>query len=190
MTEPTEPTEPTQPAPQAPPAEPAQPPIVAAPPPAAPAPTSWTAPEPTPGPAPGVEFAEPGARLVGYIIDIVINVVIVLVLSLVAGLLVVTLPVLSILPILAIIIIPLIYFPFFWSREGPKNGQTPGMQQMGIRVVRDTDGGPITIGPAVLRLIGYWISGLVFYIGYIWIFVDKRRRGWFDLIAGTVVVKA
>src|SRR6186997_379182 len=190
MTEPTEPTEPTQPAPQAPPAEPAQPPIVASPPPAAPAPTSWTAPEPTPGPAPGVEFAEPGARLVGYIIDIAINVVIVLVLSLVAGLLVVTLPVLSILPILAIIIIPLIYFPFFWSREGPQNGQTPGMRQMGIRVVRDTDGGPITIGPAILRLIGYWISGVVFYIGYIWIFVDKRRRGWFDLIAGTVVVKA
>lgn len=27
-------------------------------------------------------------------------------------------------------------------------------------------------------------------IGYIWIFIDKRRRGWHDLIAGTVVVKA
>ena len=30
----------------------------------------------------------------------------------------------------------------------------------------------------------------VFYLGYIWIFIDKRKRGWFDLIAGTVVVKA
>jgi uncharacterized RDD family membrane protein YckC len=185
MTEPTEPTQPALPSEPALPPEPA-PPATA---PAAPA-ASWTAPEPTPGPAPGVEFADPGARLVGYIIDIVINVVIVIVLSIVAGVLVVTLPVLSIIPFLAIVIIPLIYFPFFWSREGPSNGQTPGMKQMGIRVVRDTDGGPITVGPAILRLLGYWISGLVFYVGYIWIFVDKRRRGWFDLIAGTVVVKA
>jgi uncharacterized RDD family membrane protein YckC len=183
MTEPTPPTaEPTPPT-----AEPAPPAPQATPP--APA-TAWTAPEPTPGPAPGVEFADPGARLVGYIIDIVINFVIVLVLAVIGVLLAVTLPILAVVPFLAVIIIPLIYFPYFWSREGPSNGQTPGMKQMGIRVVRDTDGGPITIGPAILRLIGYWVSGFVFYLGYIWIFIDKRRRGWFDLIAGTVVVKA
>ena len=178
----TEPTEPTQPAP---PVEPT-PPADASPAPAA----SWTAPEAVPGPAPGVEFAEPGARLVGYIIDIVINVVIVVVLSIIGVIFAVTVPILAVIPFLAVIIIPLIYFPYFWSREGASNGQTPGMKQMGIRVVRDTDGGPITIGPAILRLLGYWVSGLVFYIGYIWIFIDKRRRGWFDLIAGTVVVKA
>ena len=61
---------------------------------------------------------------------------------------------------------------------------------MGIKVVRDADGGPVTMGSAILRLLGYWVSGLVFYLGYIWIFIDKRKRGWFDLIAGTVVVKA
>ena len=31
---------------------------------------------------------------------------------------------------------------------------------------------------------------MVFYIGFIWIFIDKRKRGWFDLIAGTVAIKA
>ena len=61
---------------------------------------------------------------------------------------------------------------------------------MGIKVVRDVDGGPVSMGSAILRLLGYWISGLVFYLGFIWIFIDKRKRGWFDLIAGTVVVKA
>lgn len=185
MTEPTQPTPPSESPPPV--ASEPLPPVASEP---APAASSWAAPEPTPGPAPGVEFAEPGARLVGYIIDIVINVVVVIVLSIIGGILAVTLPILSVIPFLAVIIIPLIYFPYFWSREGASNGQTPGMKQMGIRVVRDTDGGPITIGPAILRLIGYWVSGLVFYIGYIWIFVDKRRRGWFDLIAGTVVVKA
>jgi len=40
------------------------------------------------------------------------------------------------------------------------------------------------------RRIGFWVSHLVFYLGFIWIFVDKRRRGWMDLIGGTVVVTA
>ena len=74
-----------------------------------------------------------------------------------------------------------IYFPFFWVRSG----QTPGMRLMGIKVVRDKDGGPIGWGSAFLRLIGYWISAIVFYLGFIWIFIDKRKRGWYDLMAGT-----
>jgi uncharacterized RDD family membrane protein YckC len=148
--------------------------------------TGWTSPEPIPGPAPGVAFADPGPRLIAYIIDIVITFLIVIVLVILGVLLAATLPILAILPFLAVVIIPLIYFPYYWA----KDGQTPGMKQMGIRVVRDADGGPITMGSAILRLVGYWVSGAVFYLGYIWIFIDKRRRGWHDLIAGTVVVKS
>ena len=80
---------------------------------------------------------------------------------------------------------PLAYFPWFWARDGA----TPGMRMFGLHVVRDRDGGPISGGQAILRLIGYWVDGLVFYLGYIWILIDKRKRGWHDLIAGTVVVK-
>jgi len=29
----------------------------------------------------------------------------------------------------------------------------------------------------------------VVYLGYVWIFIDARRRGWHDLIAGTVVIE-
>src|SRR5215207_6597734 len=176
MTEPTPPTvEPTPPT-----VEPTPPTVEPTPP--APTPpasaTAWAAPEPTPGPAPGVEFADPGPRLVGYILDVLIQVGIEIALVFVLVLLIATLPVLAIIPGLALFLIPWVYFPYFWSREGSRNGQTPGMRQVGIRVVRDTDGGPITIGPAILRFIGYLISGAVFYIGYIWIFVDQRRRGW------------
>jgi uncharacterized RDD family membrane protein YckC len=88
--------------------------------------------------------------------------------------------------LLAIFVVSLVYFPFFWVN----GGQTPGMRLFGIRVVRDLDGGPVGWGSAFLRLIGYWVAGVVFYIGYVWIFFDTRRRGWHDLIAGTVVVKA
>jgi uncharacterized RDD family membrane protein YckC len=148
---------------------------------------AWQAPEPSGGPAPGMEFASPGARLVGYIIDIIIVTCAVIVISILGGLLAVVVPALGVIAILlGVIIVPLAYFPYFWSRTG----QTPGMGAMHIKVVRDVDGGPLTTGAAVLRLIGYWVSGFVFYLGYIWIFVDKRKRGWMDLIAGTVVVTA
>ncbi len=151
-----------------------------------PTPSTWEAPEPVAGPAPGVAFADHGERLIAYIIDIVVTFAIIIVLAIVGGLLAATVPILSVIPFLAIVVIPLVYFPYYWA----KSGQTPGMKQQGIKVVRVRDGGPVTMGTAILRLIGYWVSGLVFYIGYIWIFIDKRRRGWHDLIAGTVVVKA
>jgi uncharacterized RDD family membrane protein YckC len=150
------------------------------------APTAWQAPDSEPGPAPGIAFASPGARLVAYIVDIIITFVVVVLLSIVGLALAVIVPILAIVPFIAVFLVSLLYFPYFWQ----KSGQTPGMSMMKIKVVRDSDGGPITWGPAILRLIGYWVSALVFYIGYIWIFIDKRRRGWQDLIAGTVVIDA
>ena len=74
----------------------------------------------------------------------------------------------------------MVYFPYFWE----KDGQTPGMTAMKIKVVRDARWRTGLVGSAILRLIGYWVSAAVFYIGYIWIFIDKRKRGWLDLIAG------
>lgn len=179
MTEPTPPTaEPTPPTvePTLPTAEPTPPAPV----------TAWAAPEPTPGPAPGVEFAEPGERLIAYIIDVLIIVGVVILLSVIGAIFLVILPIVSIFFWVAATAFGFVYFPYFWA----KDGQTIGNRQRHIRVVRDVDGGPLSMGTAILRLVGYWISGAVFYLGYIWILIDKRRRGWMDLIAGTVVVKA
>ena len=47
-----------------------------------------------------------------------------------------------------------VYFPYFWT----KDGQTLGMRPFHLRVVMDRDGGTVTLGPAILRLIGYWIE--------------------------------
>ncbi len=150
-------------------------------------PAPRVAPEVAPGPGPGMEFGGPGPRLVGYIVDTLIVIAAVLAVVVVFGLLVVVVPILGGLGILVgVIVVPLAYFPYFWA----KTGQTPGMKMMNVKVVSDKDGGPITMGQAILRLIGFWVSGFVFYLGYLWIFIDKRRRGWFDLIAGTVVIKA
>ena len=145
---------------------------------------SWQPPEPEAGPAPGIVFASPGARLVGYIVDLLIQFVAVVVLGVMAIVLGAIFFPLGAICALLIIAVSIGYFPYFWVQSG----QTPGMSMMKIKVVRDADGGPITWGPAILRWIGFWVSTVVFYIGFIWIFVDKRRRGWMDLLGGTVVV--
>jgi len=169
--------------------------------------SSWPPPvEPT-GPAPGVQFAGHGARLGAYILDAIL-------VGLVTSVLLVIflIPLFSslwgmsitsdgeisgvdagavtaaagglILGSLVIGGLALLYFPFFWAR----GGATPGMKVAGIRVVSDRDGSRIRWGTALLRLIGWWVSAAVFYIGFVWILVDSRRRGWHDLIAGTCVI--
>ena len=147
----------------------------------------WQAPEREPGPAPGLVFGGFGARLVAYIIDIIIFGVIATILLIIGTLVAfASAGVGGVLIVFTLIAIAsLAYLPYFWATSG----STPGMRMMGLKVVRDADGGPITGGQAVIRLIGYWVSGAVFYLGYIWIFIDKRHRGWHDLIAGTVVVQ-
>jgi uncharacterized RDD family membrane protein YckC len=76
------------------------------------------------------------------------------------------------------------YFPFFWARSG----QTPGMRPFRLWVVRDRDGASLSKGTAILRMVGMFFVSSIFYLGFVWVFVDKRRRAWHDLIAGTVVI--
>jgi uncharacterized RDD family membrane protein YckC len=75
------------------------------------------------------------------------------------------------------------YFVIFWATSG----QTPGKMAMGIKVI-GADGTPVTWGQAILRYIGYIISGIVAALGFIWIAFDSKRQGWHDKIAKTYVV--
>jgi uncharacterized RDD family membrane protein YckC len=157
---------------------------------------TWEAPEAPSGPAPGIKFAGHGSRLAAYLIDLAIQVAVGIAVSFTVTLLFLGgtssssgggLAILgAVIGILGYLVFGLVYFPWFWSR----GGQTPGMKVTEIRVVRDVDGGPVSGGSAVLRLIGYWINSIVLYIGFAWILVDSRRRGWHDLLAGTCVVEA
>jgi uncharacterized RDD family membrane protein YckC len=69
-------------------------------------------------------------------------------------------------------------------------GQTAGMRILGIFIVR-VDGTPFTMKQAALRhLVGYPLSTLAFFLGFLWMLWDPRQQGWHDKIARTIVVMA
>ncbi|HEY6400578.1 MAG TPA: RDD family protein [Blastocatellia bacterium] len=70
-----------------------------------------------------------------------------------------------------------------------RRGQSFGKRFIGVRVAR-TDGRPIDYQTAVLRhIIGYPLSILFFGLGIVWMLWDRRRQGWHDKLARTIVVK-
>jgi uncharacterized RDD family membrane protein YckC len=89
---------------------------------------------------------------------------------------------------LAIILLFLqfIYFGWLWSRSG----QSVGMRVVNIRVLR-RDGAGLSFLRAGLRgTVGYWISGLVFGLGFLWAAFDARKEAWHDKLFDTGVFTA
>jgi uncharacterized RDD family membrane protein YckC len=82
-------------------------------------------------------------------------------------------------------LIGIVYVIGLWGATG----QTIGMKVLGLRIVRDADGGRITWGKAVLRFIGLLVAFACIYIGVIWVAFEPRKRGWHDMIGGTVVIQ-
>ncbi len=74
-----------------------------------------------------------------------------------------------------------VYNLAFWTMLG----QTPGKWLMGIKIV-PVEGGRLTFKRSLARLIGYLLSALPVYLGYLWI-LGPERRGWHDRLAGTEV---
>jgi uncharacterized RDD family membrane protein YckC len=77
------------------------------------------------------------------------------------------------------------YILYFWSTTG----QTIGHKVMNLRVVK-TDGSALSIGTAVMRLVGFIVAEIPFFLGLLWVLWDANKQGWHDKIAGTYVVKA
>lgn len=77
---------------------------------------------------------------------------------------------------------------YFTYLEGSPHGQTLGKRALGIRVIDFDSGGPIGFGRAFVRYIGRIVSGLVIYIGYLWMLWDNEKQCWHDKFANCVVV--
>ena len=81
------------------------------------------------------------------------------------------------------LVITIGYFTYFHGATG----RTPGKMLLGLQVIGE-DGTPLSFGIAFLRAVGYLVSGAILNIGFIWAAFDKRKQGWHDKIAGTVVI--
>jgi uncharacterized RDD family membrane protein YckC len=80
------------------------------------------------------------------------------------------------------ILFGMVYDVGFWILAG----QTPGKWLMGLVVVQ-TNGERLKLGRALLRWLGYWLSGILF-LGFLWVLLDSRRQGFHDKLARTLVV--
>jgi uncharacterized RDD family membrane protein YckC len=64
------------------------------------------------------------------------------------------------------------------------------MKMLNIQVVGQ-DGQPLSFLRAGLRgSVGYWISGFIFSLGFIWAAFDAKKEAWHDKLFKTWVVRA
>ncbi|UCE97460.1 MAG: RDD family protein [Dehalococcoidia bacterium] len=82
------------------------------------------------------------------------------------------------------LIVNIAYFVGFWLWRG----QTPGKILMNIKLIR-ADASNVSVSVALLRYLGYIVSGAVVFIGFIWIAFDSQKQGFHDKMAETYVVK-
>lgn len=78
---------------------------------------------------------------------------------------------------------------YYGILEG-KKGQTLGKQALAIRTVDQYSGQPIGPGRAIGRYFAKILSGMVCYLGYLWMLWDPQRQTWHDKIVSSVVVRS
>lgn len=87
--------------------------------------------------------------------------------------------------IIPVFLLQFIYFGYFWQ----KSGQSIGKGMMGIKVVK-SNGDPLSFWISGLRgSFGYWVSNLVFGLGYLWALFDSNQETWHDKLFKTTVLK-
>jgi uncharacterized RDD family membrane protein YckC len=67
-------------------------------------------------------------------------------------------------------------------------GATPGKMLFGARVVDSVSGKKPGLGQSLARYLAYYVSIAPLGLGFLWIAWDRKKQGFHDKIAGTVVV--
>jgi uncharacterized RDD family membrane protein YckC len=126
-------------------------------------------------------YASPGLRLVGGLIDIII-------IGVVGGIIYAITKGNQGVSSLIDLVLTLAYFGYFLSSRG----QSVGMMVFGFHV-RDVQTGQFpSMGKSVLRGFVWWLElgftiCIVGLIGWLWMFWDPQKQGWHDKAAGTIV---
>ena len=82
-------------------------------------------------------------------------------------------------------VLPTVAIIAFWTYRSA----TPGKMVVRAKIVDAKTGENLSTRQCVVRYFSYFVSILPLGLGIIWIAFDKRKQGWHDRLAGTVVVR-
>ncbi len=82
-------------------------------------------------------------------------------------------------------VLPFVAVIAFWIYKSA----TPGKMAIKAKIVDARTGGKPSTGQLIGRYFGYFISLLPLGLGMLWVAWDKKKQGWHDKLAGTVVVR-
>lgn len=83
------------------------------------------------------------------------------------------------------LVIPSIVVIAFWISKSA----TPGKMLFGMRIVDADTFRPVPPARLFVRYLAYFVSTLPLFLGYLWVAWDKKKQGWHDKIAKTVIVR-
>jgi uncharacterized RDD family membrane protein YckC len=81
--------------------------------------------------------------------------------------------------------LPALFVIGFWVWKGA----TPGKMAISARVVNADTGEPLSVLRAVIRYLGYFVCCFSVGLGFLWVAFDRRKQGWHDKMANSVVVR-
>src|SRR5260221_9260948 len=86
------------------------------------------------------------------------------------------------------LVLPLLAMIVLWRYRSA----TPGLMLMSAKIVDAATLAPATVGKLSVRAVALLVMWLLFIplIGVIWIAFDKRKQGWHDKLAKTVVIRS
>jgi len=82
-------------------------------------------------------------------------------------------------------VLPAIGTILFWAYRQA----TPGKMLISAKVVDATSGGVPSLGQLVGRYLAYFVALIPLGLGFFWVAFDRKKQGWHDKLAGTVVIR-
>nr|MCC4835487.1 RDD family protein [Vibrio lentus] len=81
-------------------------------------------------------------------------------------------------------IFPVVAILVFWIYRQA----TPGKMAISAKIVDATTGDKPSLQQYIVRYLGYILATIPFGLGIFWVAWDKRKQGWHDKLANTVVI--
>jgi uncharacterized RDD family membrane protein YckC len=82
-------------------------------------------------------------------------------------------------------IAPMLIVILFWIYKSA----TPGKLILKMKIVDANTLQQAKTGQLIVRYLGYYLSAIPLFLGLIWVGIDKRKQGFHDMLANTVVIK-